>query len=45
LEDLVARLKGFPENLLSKIKLIDKDFLANFSSDFQIIISEIAVTE
>ena len=41
LEDLVARMRCFPLELLGRIKLIDKKFLDNFTLEFTVIIEEI----
>ena len=41
LEDLVMRLKSFPQNLLSTIKLTDENFLDDFPEKYPIIINEI----
>lgn len=40
-EDLIIRLKTFPQELLKSIKLIDKDYLKNFRKDYFKIINEI----
>lgn len=40
-EELIIRLKSFPEELLDEIKIIDDTFLDNFSNDFSKIIDEI----
>lgn len=36
-----VRLKSFPQELLSEIKIIDKTFLDSFNTDFKIIIDDI----
>ena len=41
LEDLIIRLESFPVELLGNIKLIDSEFLDNFSIEFASIIEEI----
>lgn len=41
LEDLIIRLESFPVELLDSIKLIDSEFLDNFSVEFASIIEEI----
>lgn len=40
-EELLVRLKSFPKNLLDEIKIIDKEFLKDFNSEFLEIILEI----
>ena len=40
-DDLIVRLKSFPEWLMKSINLIDKDFLLNFEKEFETIIEEI----
>lgn len=41
-EDLIVRLKSFPESLLQNINHVDIDFLNDFSDKFPIIIEEIS---
>ncbi|HBM16699.1 MAG TPA: hypothetical protein DD381_10215 [Lentisphaeria bacterium] len=43
-EDLLVRLQEFPKKLLTKIKIIDKTFLADFDHEFPEIIKEIDQT-
>ncbi|MDQ1340304.1 MAG: Nucleotidyl transferase AbiEii/AbiGii toxin family protein [Campylobacterota bacterium] len=40
-EELLVRLKSFPQELLKEIKIVDKNFLDNFSIEFLKIIEEI----
>lgn len=40
-EELIVRLKSFPQELLHEIKIIDKTFLDSFSTDFKTIIDDI----
>jgi len=40
-EELIVRLKSFPQELLGEIKIIDKTFLDSFSTDFKTIIDDI----
>jgi predicted nucleotidyltransferase component of viral defense system len=40
-EELIARLKSFPKELLHNIKITDETFLDDFDTDFKIIIDEI----
>ncbi len=40
-EELIIRLKSFPKELLSEIKIIDQSFLDNFEVEFQGIIKDI----
>lgn len=40
-EELIVRLKSFPQELLNEIKIIDKTFLNNFDTDFKTIIDDI----
>jgi len=40
-EELIIRLKSFPNELLEEIKIIDDTFLDNFETDFPTIIDEI----
>ena len=40
-EELIIRLKSFPQNLLDEINIIDKDFLNNFENEFWDIIKNI----
>ena len=40
-EELLVRLKSFPKELLSSIKIIDENFLDKFDEDFLKIVSEI----
>ncbi len=42
-DDLIIRLKTFPEAMLGKIRLIDADFLNNFSDEFPVIISRLEI--
>ena len=41
LEDLIARMKSFPPELLDRINLIDRKFLDNFTTEFATMIEEI----
>ena len=41
LEDLIIRLKSFPQVLLKSINIIDKDFLEAFENQFPLIVEEI----
>lgn len=41
MDDLIIRLKTFPPELLSSIKLVDSGFLDNFEEEFSVIIDEI----
>lgn len=43
-EELIIRLKSFPRELLSEIKVIDKAFLDSFDTDFKTIIDDIDKT-
>jgi len=43
-EELLVRLKSFPKELLSSIKIIDENFLNKFDEDFLKIVSEIENT-
>jgi len=40
-EDLIVRLKSFPQSLFKSINLIDVDFLHSFADEFPLIIEEI----
>lgn len=40
-EELIVRLKSFPQELLNEIKIIDKTFLDSFNTDFRTIIDDI----
>ncbi|MEA3419309.1 MAG: nucleotidyl transferase AbiEii/AbiGii toxin family protein [Campylobacterota bacterium] len=40
-EDLIVRLKSFPQSLLQSINVVDMDFLHNFADEFPLIIEEI----
>ncbi|RKX72751.1 MAG: hypothetical protein DRP60_13225 [Spirochaetes bacterium] len=40
-EDLVIRLKSFPQKMLGIINYVDEKFLLNFEKDFPVIINEI----
>jgi len=40
-EELIVRLKSFPEGLLKNLKLIDTNFLDDFEADFPKIVEEI----
>ena len=41
LEDLIIRLKSFPQKLLKSINIIDIDFLKAFENEFPLIVEEI----
>ena len=40
-EELIIRLKSFPQNLLHQINIIDKKILSNFENEFPDIIKSI----
>jgi hypothetical protein len=40
-DDLIVRLKSFPQILLDSINIIDLDFLKNFEHEFPLIVEEI----
>lgn len=42
-EELIIRLKSFPQNMLDRITLADRDFLRNFDQEFSAIITSIAL--
>ena len=45
LEDLVMRMKTFPQELFKILYLVDKDFLADFDDKYPVILDEIIHTK